>query len=81
MARKRVSVTLSLSPGTKEKLDRLAVENGFLWGTEPNPSRLLDAIANEEIRLTKDKPALAATQLRRHLEIALDAARELERNT
>ena len=53
MSRKQESITLSLSPEHKAKLEKLSVEFGCLWGEKPNVSALLKAVADGEILLSK----------------------------
>jgi hypothetical protein len=58
MSRKQESITLSLSPEHKAKLEQRALEFGCLWGDRPNISSLLKAIADGDLLLSKsDKPA------------------------
>ncbi|GAB4528008.1 MAG: hypothetical protein Tsb0014_09030 [Pleurocapsa sp.] len=49
MSSKKETLTLSLSEGTKAKLEEIARELGFFWGKSPSPSALVTAIANREI--------------------------------
>lgn len=49
MSSNKETLTLSLSPGTKAKLEEIARELGFFWGKSPSPSALVTAIANKEI--------------------------------
>lgn len=49
MSSKKETLTLSLSTGTKAKLEKIACELGFFWGKSPSPSALVTAIANGEI--------------------------------
>ncbi len=54
MSRKKETLTLSIPPGTKEKLDALADRFGYRWGKSPSPSALVTAIAQGELRVGAD---------------------------
>ncbi|MFM6222042.1 MAG: hypothetical protein ACKPDM_17100 [Dolichospermum sp.] len=57
MSRKQESVTLSLTPEDKVKLEKIALEFGCNWGDKPNISKLIKSIANGELVVSKsDKP-------------------------
>lgn len=45
MPRKKDTITLSIPPGTKEKLEQLASQLGIFWGKSPSISGLLVALA------------------------------------
>ena len=49
MSSKKETLTLSLSAGTKAKLEEIARELGFFWGKSPSPSALVSAIACQKI--------------------------------
>ena len=49
MSRKKDTITLSIPPGTKERLEAIARELKILWGKEPSISGLIVAIANQEV--------------------------------
>lgn len=51
MPRKKESLTLSIPPGTREQLDRLADQLGYHWGKKPSPSALVTAIAQGNLSL------------------------------
>jgi hypothetical protein len=51
MSRKGKTLTLSVSEGTKEALDALALAYGYTWGEGANASALVDAIAQGKLRL------------------------------
>ena len=51
--RKDETITLSITLGTKEKLEKIAYELGFRWGEKPNISVFLDAIARREVPVVK----------------------------
>ena len=50
-SRKRSSITLSISEQEKAQLETLALAFGQTWGEKPNVSKLLKAIARQDIRL------------------------------
>lgn len=45
----RETLTLSVKPGTKDRLTELAERYGFKWGSSPNPSALISAYAAGEL--------------------------------
>ncbi|MBP0013789.1 MAG: WYL domain-containing protein [Roseofilum sp. SBFL] len=47
MARKKETITLSIPPGTKAKLEAIAARLEILWGSKPSISGLLVAIAEQ----------------------------------
>lgn len=49
MSRKGQSITLSVSEADKKRLEALALEFGMLWGDKPNISKLVEAIARNEL--------------------------------
>jgi hypothetical protein len=51
MGRKGQSITLSLSEREKHQLEQLALELGCLWGDRPNISKLIKAIAQNQLRI------------------------------
>ncbi|NJL84280.1 MAG: WYL domain-containing protein [Chloroflexaceae bacterium] len=51
MSRKGQSITLSLSPADKARLEALAVEFGQMWGERPNISKLIAAIAQRQLQI------------------------------
>ncbi len=51
MVRKKETLTLSVLPGTKEKLDVIADRLGITWGTKPSPSGLITKIAEQEFEV------------------------------
>jgi hypothetical protein len=52
MTRKGRAITLSLEEDDKERLRLLATDLGMTWGSQPNISKLIEAIARGEISLT-----------------------------
>jgi hypothetical protein len=50
--RKDATLTLSIEPENKQKLNDIAEKLGFIWGKKPSPSQLIDAIANGDIILS-----------------------------
>lgn len=60
MTRTRHSITLSCTPKTKAKLERIALDFNCKWGDKPNLSALLESIANGDIELSRpSRQALA----------------------
>lgn len=59
MTRKQESITLSISPEDKTKLEEKALEFGCLWGQDPNISKFMKRIANDELLVSEpdNKPA------------------------
>jgi hypothetical protein len=51
MTRKGESLTLSVSHGTRKRLEELAVEQNYLWGDRPNVSAFIEAIAFQELEV------------------------------
>jgi predicted DNA-binding transcriptional regulator YafY len=51
MSRKKDTITLSIPPGTKEKLEAIARDLQILWGKEPSISGLIVAIAQQEVAI------------------------------
>ena len=51
MSRKGQSITLSVSERDKAHLEQLAAEFGMTWGDKPNISKLITAIARQELRI------------------------------
>ncbi|MBD2519976.1 transcriptional regulator [Nostoc sp. FACHB-973] len=53
MPRKKETITLSIPPGTKEKLEAIARNLNIYWGKEPSISGLIVAIAQKSVELGK----------------------------
>lgn len=53
MPRKKETITLSIPPGTKEKLEEIARALKIFWGKSPSISGLLVAIAQQSIEVGK----------------------------
>lgn len=51
MGRNSEAITLSLNPDEKAELEALAQQFGILWGSQPNISGLVRAIARKRIML------------------------------
>jgi len=51
MPRKKEALTLSVPPGTKEKLEAIAAKLKILWGKKPSPSGLIVAIADQKLEV------------------------------
>jgi hypothetical protein len=54
MSRKGQSITLSVSDGDKTQLEAIALEFGMMWGDDPNISKLIKAIAQHELIVSKN---------------------------
>lgn len=53
MPRKKDTITLSIPPGTKEKLEAIARRLNILWGKDPSISGLIVAIAQHAVEVGK----------------------------
>ena len=53
MPRKKDTITLSIPPGTKEKLEQIARKFNITWGKEPSISGLIVAIAENSLEVGK----------------------------
>lgn len=51
MPRKKETITLSIPPGTKQKLEAIASRLGFFWGKSPSPSAFITAIAENRLEV------------------------------
>ncbi len=51
MPRKKETITLSIPPGTREKLEEIARNLGIFWGKSPSISGLLVAIAQKQFEV------------------------------
>lgn len=51
MSRKKETITLSIPPGTKARLEAIARRLGIMWGKSPSISGLIVAIAEEQYEL------------------------------
>jgi predicted DNA-binding transcriptional regulator YafY len=51
MPRKKETITLSIPPGTKEKLAAIARRFNIFWGQSPSPSGLIAAIARQDLEV------------------------------
>ncbi|MGF1479103.1 MAG: helix-turn-helix transcriptional regulator [Cyanophyceae cyanobacterium] len=51
MSRKKETITLSIPPGTKEQLEKLARRFNIFWGKSPSPSGLITAIAQQQLEI------------------------------
>jgi len=84
MPRKKETLTLSVPPGTKEKLDAIARRLGILWGKSPSPSGLVVAIAQQEIQVGRETFTLNDKQvkaLRQATKVLIDAGQIEEAET
>lgn len=59
MTRKQESITLSILPEDKAKLEEKALEFGCMWGQDPNVSKFIKLIARGELSVSEpdNKPA------------------------
>ncbi|MGB3205994.1 MAG: WYL domain-containing protein [Crinalium sp.] len=76
MSRKKEALTLSVPPGTKEKLEAIARRLNIFWGKSPSPSGLVVAIAQQELRVGNEAFNLNEHQikaLRRATNLLIDA--------
>lgn len=76
MARKKETLTLSVPPGTKEKLEDIARHLDIKWGDNPSASGLVAAIAQNEVQVSRNRLTLNAKQikaLRQASKVLLDA--------
>ncbi|MEM9819015.1 MAG: WYL domain-containing protein, partial [Cyanobacteria bacterium P01_D01_bin.6] len=75
MTRKGQSITLSLSEADKAHLQQLADEFGQTWGNKPNISKLVKAIARNELRiaLNHDWPTERINALNKARGLLVDA--------
>lgn len=53
MPRKKETLTLSVPPGTKEKLEAIAERLNIRWGNNPSPSGLVAAVAQQAVEVGK----------------------------
>jgi predicted DNA-binding transcriptional regulator YafY len=53
MPRKKDTITLSIPPGTKKKLEEIACKLNITWGKEPSISGLIVAIAEKSLEVGK----------------------------
>ena len=51
MPRKKETITLSIPPGTKEQLEKIARRFNLFWGKSPSPSGLITAIAQQKLEI------------------------------
>ena len=51
MSRKKETITLSIPPGTKEQLEKIARRFNLFWGKSPSPSGLITAIAQQKLEI------------------------------
>ncbi len=64
MARKKETLTLSVPPGTKEKLEDIARRLDIKWGDNPSASGLVAAIAQNEVQVSRNRLTLNAKQIK-----------------
>lgn len=51
--RHKITITLSIPDGSREKLEKLASKFDCYWGNKPSISGLIEAIAEEKITIIK----------------------------
>jgi hypothetical protein len=54
VSRKGESITLSISDRDKSSLEAIALELGMMWGDRPNISKLVEAIARQQVQISKN---------------------------
>lgn len=68
---KREKLTIAVSAQDKATLEKIALELGQMWGTKPNISALMTAIAQGKLRLElAEEPILESKQENKRLAIA-----------
>jgi len=72
--RKKETITLSIPPGTREKLEALARRFQIFWGKTPSPSGLITAIAEGQLEVGEPF-RLSPTQIKA-LEKAIDSLKD-----
>jgi predicted DNA-binding transcriptional regulator YafY len=75
MPRKKETLTLSVPPGTKDKLEAIAERLDLRWGESPSASKLVTAIAQEQVTVGNSRP-LQGKQidaLRQSIKLLIDA--------
>ncbi|MBW4489503.1 MAG: WYL domain-containing protein [Trichocoleus desertorum ATA4-8-CV12] len=75
MPRKKETLTLSVPPGTKEKLEAIAGRLDLRWGESPSASKLVAAIAQEEVEVGMFRPLIPGQidALRQSVKLLIDA--------
>lgn len=63
MARKKETLTLSVPPGTKDKLEDIAQRLEIKWGENPSASGLVAAIAQNEVQVSRHRLTLNPRQI------------------
>jgi len=77
MPRKKDTITLSIPPGAKEKLEEIARRLNILWGKDPSISRLIVAIAEQSLEV--GKPFTLDSNQVSALQQAIKALNDLDR--
>lgn len=74
MSRKGKSITLSISERDKAELEALALTYGMTWGERPNISKLIEAIARQQLKIAPnhDWPRELIAALNRARTAAID---------
>jgi predicted DNA-binding transcriptional regulator YafY len=76
MPRKKETLTLSVPPGTKERLEAIARRLNIFWGKSPSPSGLVSAIAQHQLEVGTQPLTLSEQQikaLRQATKLLIDA--------
>ena len=75
MPRKKETLTLSVPPGTKDKLEAIAERLDLRWGESPSASKLVTAIAQEDITVGKSHSlnGMQIDALRQSIKLLVDA--------
>src|SRR6478672_1927407 len=86
MSRKKEALTLSVPPGTKEKLEAIARRLNIFWGKSPSPSGLVVAIAEQELQVGVGHEAFTLNEnqvkaLHRATKLLIDAGKIEEAET
>jgi hypothetical protein len=80
MTLKNQAITLSIKEGEKKALEELALEFGQMWGDKPNISKLIKAIALQELKIAPnhDWPYSRIETLEQARKVLLDQGFSLE---
>lgn len=75
MPRKKETLTLSVPPGTKDKLEAIAERLDLRWGDSPSASKLVAAIAQGDVAVGAGRPLSGEQRdaLRQSIKLLVDA--------
>lgn len=75
MSRKKETLTLSVPPGTKDKLEAIAERLNLRWGESPSASKLVAAIAQAQVTVGSSRPLhrKQIDALRQSIKLLIDA--------